>query len=108
MDNLYLTFGRDNTSMRNEIIRSKTQSVSEILVLCNIPHCIHFRLLYSVPISLCSRYTKELFMPTRKSMRYIIMNTYPICDSPVPLRSATKMAPTEINVFICVQKPSSV
>ena len=41
-----------NTSMRNEIIRSKTQSVSEILVLCNIPHCVHFRLLYSVPISL--------------------------------------------------------
>ena len=38
MDNLYLTFGRDNTSMRNEIIRSKTQSVSEILVLCNIAH----------------------------------------------------------------------
>ena len=21
-------------------------------------------------------------MPTRKAMRYIIMNTYPICDSP--------------------------
>ena len=42
--------GRDNTSMRNEIIRSKTQSVSEMLVLCNIPHCIHCRILYSVPM----------------------------------------------------------
>ena len=47
-------------------------------------------------------------MPTRKAMRYVIMNTYPICDSPVPLRTVTKIAPTEINVFIYEQKPSSV
>ena len=39
---------------------------------------------------------------------YIIVNTYPICDSQVPLRSVTKIAPTENNVFICEQTTSSV
>ena len=101
---------RDNTSMRNEIIRSKTLNLFLKYSFYVIYRTAFTSVYYTryLLAYICSRYTKELFVPTRKAMRYIIMNTYPICDSPVPLRSFTKIAPAEINVFICVQKPPSV
>ena len=36
-------------------------------------------------LGLCSQYTGQFFVPTRKPIRYIV-NTYPICDSSLHFR----------------------